>query len=640
MAYADLIKYVPQQRYFEFDYLKAICRMLPLGSVWVTILQSIESIPAKSEERNTFVSILSSFAAELARLEIRVQALFRESVPGTSSEMLADWERVAGLPELGNELASTIAERQNLVHAKLMTNYNQGLSASFYKNYADTLGFAIRFYYGEYSKPFYVAPVGVDSFDIGSRMGDRLNDSGQIGTILVKVIGGLEGTEQMQKVFEIIKPAHCILVWEALIYNRLIIYDFSTYTFAEVGIGTLTNEEATDSATYAEDHANLLSQYGFKELVKIYDDDLETKRPTNCAYTKGPADLYASQGNFDFQWAIYSPMVGDSGVIAYNMTEEWAYWLKGVFPEYEDLFSGHYGIMSAAFDMSGSPVLAVEYAVDTIASWRAIEGIYYWTGYSPLVVCNQEYIAQGNPDNLLLDTIILYLEDLNGYYSEWNYTSVTSARDQIEFDTRISRTIKARFQRNNFGTAYTLITTDFDISYIENAWYQYDPDTYNPAEDWGKEYCLYISVRDTNKNRHTLKSANYFYDPYYPVEADPEEVAMTAEIESGELFETVAFAPEQVEQVAMTASLVSGELLNMEAKYDCTGSPEQVAMTASIVSGVLLTTTVLSDMQTDTASMTANIFSGACSEIVIDGGTTTESVSMTASIVSGTLETV
>lgn len=633
MAAADLEKFAPRQKYFELDYLKALLRLLPMGSIWVTLLNAIGS-PTVG---NTFVTLFSCLAAELARLEVRCMALFREQVPGMSSEMLSDWERVAGIPEIGGSLALTTAERQNIVHAKLYSDEGFGLTEAYYVNYAALLGYGIRFYYDE-SDPFYVAPVGVDLLDIGSRMGDRLNASASISYIIVKVIGGLTGTENLQAAIEYRKPAHILLNWQELLFNRLIIYSMGTYTFADVGIGALTAGAATDSATYAEDHANLLAQYGMKEMVTICSDDSTEKRPTNVAYSAGPTTLSSFDG-FDDTWAFYSPATEAGGFYARNITQGVTYNLSTEYPASASTFAGMKGILSGCFDMSGTPVLSWESAVDTISVWRSIEGLGTWEGYSPLAFCNEAFIPVSNPDNLLTDTIILYLEDLNGYTSEWNYSSVYTAVDQIEYDTRYSRTVKARFQRNNFDTAYTLFTTDFDIAYIENAWFDGDPDDFVIPDDIGREYCLYVSVRDTNKVRHTVKSAPFYFSNVYPVTLDAENAGMTAVIESGALFETLVEDSFHAETSAMSAAISSGVLLNMEAKYDGSESPELMGITSTISSGVLFDQTIVATQQTETSALSSAINSGVLFEASVVDSMKTETAALTAAISSGALTT-
>ena len=639
MPAADLEKFAPRQQYFELDYLKAILRLLPLGSIWVTLVNAVGSPTAG----NTFVTLFSCFAAELARLEVRCMTLFREQVPGMSSEMLADWERVAGMPEVGTTLAATTAERQNLVHAKLYSDEEFGLTEDYYIAYAATLGYAIRFYpASDDSDAFYVAPVGVDALNIGSRMGDRLGSSSSLSYIIVKVVGGLIGTEQLQAAINYRKPAHILLGWQDLIFNRLIVYDFTSYTFAEIGIGTLTEMQATDSADYAVDHANLITAYGFKEMSQIYLDDLETKRPTNVAYTWGPVTLSDGMPSYDCLWAIYATKEG--GLFAKNITTDVLYNLRTAYTDLDDLAvsRGFISIISAAFDMSGTPVLAVENEplwdapapftdVTTITTWTSTEGFNNFAGYSPLVICNGSYVPESNPDALDLDAIVLYLSE-SGDNSGWNYNDVTSASDQWEYDNRHSRTIYAYFQRNLFNDECIVCTTDFDIAYIESAWFSGDPDNFTVPDDVGREYCLYISVRDLQKNRHTLKSEYYFKSNYYPV-GIPDTVGLSASVVSGGIVDLTVSSPDTSESIGLVASIYSGAL---ESMGDGLSVTEYVALTSQIISGSLATTIESTGTLTDSVALSPSV-SGSIITSVIPATIDTHTIGMSSAIVSGEL---
>lgn len=641
MSAADLIKFAPTQKYFEYDYLKALCRMLPLGNLWVTTLKSLESIPEHPEGHNTFVSMLSCFAAELARLEYRAIRLFHERIPGLAVETLSDWERVAGLPEFGQSLPSTIAARQNQVHAKLYTSNGQGLTVNYYISYAYNMGFDIRIYENtDVSKPFIVGPSGPDTLGLGSRMGDRLGNKGQVGAIIIRVLGGLDGTENLQAIFEIIKPGHTVLIWEGLIYNRSIIYNFDLYTFSEPTIGTLSSPIATDSSLYADDHANLITAYGLKEFTTQYADSGEYKRAVNVAYTWGPADFSGAIVGFDYLWAIYSTVSG--GLYAKRLDTGTAIDLKVQYPTLGSLVDsiGFTSILTATFDMSGSLLVAFECPPDetgtSVKIWSPDAGAYQFYGYSPLLICNESYVPGSNPDSLLFDSILLYMDE-NGDNSGWNYNEVERAADQWEFDERYSRTVKARFQRNDFEDIYTLFTTDYDIAYIESAWFDGDPDDFITPDDIGREYCLYVSVRGVDKARRTYKSAPYYLYNFHDVSIS-DTSSISAGITSGELFETLVLNGMQEDDVAIAAS-ISGSIESTESKWDGAGTPDTASISAS-VSGALSDAIVTDGTQTETSSITAGIDSGKIETGIGGSSSNTETSSMSASIASGIIETV
>ena len=205
MSLQDLI---PQKKYVESNYMQSILSMLPIGKLWSNM------------QSNQFTAFLSVIAKELEYIEDHITYLFTESVTGTSTDTLEDWEYNVGLPEPGTILASTIEDRRAQAHAKIYANYNQGLNAQFYIDYANALGFSIRFAYDAIYMPFRVG---------ASRVGDRIGGtdilgSSTAGVVTVQVIGGLEGTEYLQDVFEILKPAHILLVWEGVIPELEAVY--------------------------------------------------------------------------------------------------------------------------------------------------------------------------------------------------------------------------------------------------------------------------------------------------------------------------------------------------------------------------------------------------------------------------------
>lgn len=114
------------------DYLSQLQSLLPQGFAW----------PRAQDAALTL--LLAAWAEELARLDGRAADLAEEADPRTTAELLADWERVAGLPDpcvaaLG--IDQTTAQRRAALVAKL-TGLG-GQSASYYIALAARLGYAI-----------------------------------------------------------------------------------------------------------------------------------------------------------------------------------------------------------------------------------------------------------------------------------------------------------------------------------------------------------------------------------------------------------------------------------------------------------------------------------------------------------------
>ncbi|MDR1276373.1 MAG: DUF2313 domain-containing protein [Candidatus Accumulibacter sp.] len=64
--------------------------------------------------------LLAAFAEEFARVDTRAKGLIAEAIPSTTTELLADWERVVGLPdECSTEVDTTLEERRRTLVAML-----------------------------------------------------------------------------------------------------------------------------------------------------------------------------------------------------------------------------------------------------------------------------------------------------------------------------------------------------------------------------------------------------------------------------------------------------------------------------------------------------------------------------------------
>lgn len=85
--------------------------------------------------------LLHGIARSLARVDGRVDDLLAESLPRQTSEMVTDWERVAGLPDLCAGQPETLAERRDQIVARLTATGGQ--SAAYFIGVAAELGYAV-----------------------------------------------------------------------------------------------------------------------------------------------------------------------------------------------------------------------------------------------------------------------------------------------------------------------------------------------------------------------------------------------------------------------------------------------------------------------------------------------------------------
>lgn len=132
------------------DYLQQLQALLPQGPAW------------SREADAVLTKLLTAFSEEFARVDSRIDGLVNEADPRTTNELLADWERVAGLPDLCTGIPETISLRRELLVSKL-TNVG-GQSRQFFIDLAAKLGYTITI--TEFKR-----------FRVTSRVNEVLNDS-------------------------------------------------------------------------------------------------------------------------------------------------------------------------------------------------------------------------------------------------------------------------------------------------------------------------------------------------------------------------------------------------------------------------------------------------------------------------------
>lgn len=130
-------------------YREQLQALLPRGGAW----------PREAEA--TLTRLLDALAEELARVDLRGEALATEADPRATSELLPDWERVAALPEPGTVPPATLQGRRAVLAAKVAGLGGQ--SPAYFIAVAQTLGYQVT-----------ISEFGV--FRVGSRAGDSLGD--------------------------------------------------------------------------------------------------------------------------------------------------------------------------------------------------------------------------------------------------------------------------------------------------------------------------------------------------------------------------------------------------------------------------------------------------------------------------------
>lgn len=257
--------------------------------------------------------------------------------------------------------------------------------------------------------------------------------------------------------------------------------DIRTYSGIFSYISGLSNPQTTDWASYAGDVSNSLIAYNLKSYTRVWDG-----RPTNVA-TKarnlnvsfGPTDLSDTAGGaFNYLWLSYTN--GNNSGTVFQRLNNPAITINPatVFPAFASFFNSFRDRFSGHFDASGSPVVAVETAINQITVFKASLGTFAFTGYSPIILNSTEFLR--NELFTFGDNVVFYTKD-------------TTGQSTNKFARR-GTTIYCRIERDNYATEYTACS-GLTVKFLELAWYV-----------GNRSYLIY---RDGNCASHTLQSATY-----------------------------------------------------------------------------------------------------------------------------------
>ncbi|MGY2185508.1 YmfQ family protein [Pseudomonas sp. SDO5591_S426] len=120
------------------DYLEQLKTLLPPGQAF------------PRDAGTTLNNLLDGMSIELARVDGRGESLPIEANPASTNEMLADWERVAGLPDkCSGVLEETLQGRKNALLTKLTSTGGQ--SPAYFIELAASLGYTVTI---EVFRPF------------------------------------------------------------------------------------------------------------------------------------------------------------------------------------------------------------------------------------------------------------------------------------------------------------------------------------------------------------------------------------------------------------------------------------------------------------------------------------------------------
>lgn len=110
------------------DYRKQLELLLPSGSA------------IDPQSGSVLLNLLGGFAEELARIEGRGRDLIDEADPRTTTELLAEWLAIVGVPdECAAHSTATIGEREQLLQKLIKQS---GQTPLFYQEMAEVLGYS------------------------------------------------------------------------------------------------------------------------------------------------------------------------------------------------------------------------------------------------------------------------------------------------------------------------------------------------------------------------------------------------------------------------------------------------------------------------------------------------------------------
>lgn len=115
--------------YSASDYLKALQSLLPRGRIWPRDADAVQT------------KVLYGLSVIYERSTARAAYLLQDAFPASTYELLTEWESTVGLPDYGDNLASTAQGRRAAVVGRLTAVGGQ--SATYFKSIAASLGYAI-----------------------------------------------------------------------------------------------------------------------------------------------------------------------------------------------------------------------------------------------------------------------------------------------------------------------------------------------------------------------------------------------------------------------------------------------------------------------------------------------------------------
>lgn len=212
------------------DYATALRALLPTGAFW------------DAPEGSVKLELIRGVTREFERVDDRLEQLLLEMNPATTTELVADWERVFGLPDPCLAAApSTIEGRRAAIVSRLIARGGNGPSVPFLTDIAVALGYD--------ASDVIIRRFAYQPADCESACVDALNDEDAGWPYVWEVIaihGALDDTLECQ-ISHRYALAHL-----ALTFSFPLFY-FGDGTFSRAGTGVLTNPETGEQTTLGPD---------------------------------------------------------------------------------------------------------------------------------------------------------------------------------------------------------------------------------------------------------------------------------------------------------------------------------------------------------------------------------------------------
>lgn len=174
------------------DYRRQLQQLLPQGAAW------------PREPEAVLTALLDGLAAELARADAYLVELVDQMLPDTTTDLLAEWEAITGLPgACSDEVRTTPEARRTDIMGKLAAS--GGASRAYFIQIAATYGVEVSI------QEFHPFRTGI------ATAGDALWNGDWPFTWRVRVPGlsDADGSRVvLECLFASIKPAHTIVIFD------------------------------------------------------------------------------------------------------------------------------------------------------------------------------------------------------------------------------------------------------------------------------------------------------------------------------------------------------------------------------------------------------------------------------------------